>query len=71
MTAIIVRHPPFTMAPEMTRLAEMLVRDIRSRGDAVDTFILVDCEFPNLSCYEFTRVAILAESLAMQPEGPA
>jgi hypothetical protein len=67
----IVRAPPFRLTPEMKRLTDMLVGEIRAGGDSIDSFIRIDREFPGLTFYEFTKVAILAAALAMEPKGRA
>jgi hypothetical protein len=71
MTTILVRHPPFTLTPEMKRLTARLIEEMKAGGDSVDSFIRIDRQFPNISFYQFTRCAILAASLAAQPEGHA
>jgi hypothetical protein len=69
MTTSLARHPPFTLTPEMKRLTNLLVRDMRARTDTIDTFIEVNREFPGLSFHDFHRIAILAAALTMEPEG--
>jgi hypothetical protein len=52
-------------------LVNLLVREIQAGGDAIETFIEIDRRFPGLTFNDFTAHALLAASIAMQPEGRA
>ena len=62
-------HRRVVLRPELMKLAELLVRDIRAGGDTIDTLIEIDQQFPNLSFTDFTAAAVVAAELAIQPEG--
>jgi hypothetical protein len=61
-------NEPF--GPRVIEIARFLAPEIEHR-DAVSLFEEVDRRWPDLSFHDFVGAAVLAEAMAMKPEGTA